>query len=132
MQLQTQYQHLIPEILQFFAQKINLLRESGFTAHIIIDPGFGFAKTSEQNFELLHQLEQFHIFQAPLLVGVSRKTMIWKTVGITPEESLNGTTILNNIDLQKCAQILHVHDDTDAAQDITLVNSKSQHHTKTL
>lgn len=132
MQLQTQYQHLIPEILQFFAQKINLLRESGFTADIIIDPGFGFAKTTEQNFELLHYLEQFHIFQAPLLVGVSRKTMIWKTLGITPEESLNGTTILNTIALQKGAHILRVHDVKAAAQAIKLVNATFHNQPKTL
>ena len=123
MHLQTQYQHLIPEILHFFAQKINLLRQSGFTADIIIDPGFGFAKTTQQNFEILHQLEQFQIFQSPLLIGISRKTMIWKTLDITPDESLNGTTVLNTIALQKGAQILRVHDVKEAAQTIKLVQA---------
>jgi dihydropteroate synthase len=88
---------------------------------ILIDPGFGFAKTPDQNFRLLNQLETFACFEAPVLVGLSRKTTIWRTLGITPDEALNGTTVLNTVALQKGAAILRVHDVREAAEAIKLV-----------
>ena len=90
---------------------------------IIADPGFGFAKTLEQNFELLNHLELFKRLEVPLLVGLSRKSMIYKTLGITPQEALNGTTTLNTIALLKGANILRVHDVKEAVQCVELVKN---------
>jgi len=89
---------------------------------IIIDPGFGFAKNAKQGFEMMANLEKFAIIGLPLLVGISRKSMIWKTLGIKPEEALNGTTVLNTIALQKGASILRVHDVKEAAETVKIWN----------
>jgi dihydropteroate synthase len=90
---------------------------------LIIDPGFGFAKTLEQNFEVMSHLDLFQMLELPLLVGVSRKSMIYKTLETNPDLSLNGTTILNTIALQKGANILRVHDVKEAIECVKLCNS---------
>ncbi|MCS6820967.1 MAG: dihydropteroate synthase [Microscillaceae bacterium] len=115
----THYDNILAEILQYFAQKIEKLTELGIK-DIIIDVGFGFAKTLEQNFYLLKHLQQFHTLGLPLLVGLSRKSMIWRTLQISPEEALNGTTALNMVALLQGATILRVHDVKEAMQTITL------------
>jgi len=88
---------------------------------IIIDPGFGFGKTLEHNYQLMNHLEEFKLFGLPLLVGISRKSMIYKLLGTTPEEALNGTTVLNTIALQKGAHILRVHDVKAAVEAVKIV-----------
>ncbi len=120
MQSMTDYDNFIPDILRFFARKINELRELGFDKEIIIDPGFGFAKTSEQNFELLDNLHILECFECSILVGISRKTMIWKNLGVTPSEALNGTTVLNAIALERGASILRVHDVKECKEAVVL------------
>jgi len=115
----NQYEHLVRDILKELADKLARLRSMG-VADIIIDPGFGFAKNVSQNFELLNNLEHFQELNAPLLVGLSRKSMIWRSLGITPAESLNGTTALHTIALQKGANILRVHDVKEAVEAIKL------------
>ena len=110
MQEAPHYDDLMKEILLYFAEKIQQLRDLG-QKDIILDPGFGFAKTLEHNYELLRHLEALQIFELPILVGVSRKSMIYKLLGTTAQEALNGTTVLNTICLMKgCANILRVHD----------------------
>lgn len=116
----TQYENLVKEVLDYFHRKIHELIAAG-VADVIIDPGFGFAKTVAQNFELLKNLNQLQIFERPLLVGLSRKSMIWRTLEITPDDSLNGTSALNTIALIKGATILRVHDVKEAREVITLV-----------
>lgn len=115
----TQYDNLIPDILQELAQKLAVLRSLG-VADVIIDPGFGFAKTVAQNFELLANLSNFSALNAPLLVGLSRKSLIWRSLSITSEESLNGTTVLNTLALQAGANILRMHDVNAAVQAVKL------------
>ncbi len=107
------------EMIQYFSQKVHVLNERGLT-DIIIDPGFGFSKTLEQNYQLLNQLDLFHLLDRPILVGFSRKSMIYKKLNISPEEALNGTTILNSRAILKGASILRVHDVKAAKQVITL------------
>jgi dihydropteroate synthase len=119
MQQEADYLDVSREVLDFFIHKLSLLKEAGIH-DIIIDPGFGFAKNSAQNFELLKNLEIFNILNAPVLLGVSRKSFIWKTLGITPDEALNGTTVMNTIGLQKGASILRVHDVKPAMEAIDL------------
>lgn len=119
MQQEADYLDVSREILDFFIHKISLLKAAGIH-DIIIDPGFGFAKNSAQNFELLKNLEIFNILNAPVLLGVSRKSFIWKTLGITPDEALNGSTVMNTIGLQKGASILRVHDVKPAMEAIEL------------
>ena len=110
MQEAPHYDDLMKEVLFYFAEKIQQLRDLG-QKDIILDPGFGFAKTLEHNYELLSHLEALQIFELPILVGVSRKSMIYKLLGTTAQEALNGTTVLNTICLMKgCANILRVHD----------------------
>ena len=110
MQEAPHYDDLMKEVLLYFAEKIQQLRDLG-QKDIILDPGFGFAKTLEHNYELLRHLEALQIFELPILVGVSRKSMIYKLLGTTAQEALNGTTVLNTICLMKgCANILRVHD----------------------
>ncbi len=121
---QTDYQHLVKEVMDYFHQKLNQLSQYNHS-DIIIDPGFGFAKTITQNFELLNQLEYFSQLEKPLLVGLSRKSMIWKTLQSSPEEALNGTTALNTIALLKGANILRVHDVKEAREAIQLVDQLS-------
>ena len=107
------------EMIHYFSQKIHLLNERGVT-DIIIDPGFGFSKTLDQNYQLLDQLDLFHLLDRPILVGFSRKSMIYKKLNCTPEEALNGTSILNTRALLKGASILRVHDVKAAKEVINL------------
>jgi dihydropteroate synthase len=122
MQTQTDYNNLTKEILFYFSERIAQARGLGIV-DVIVDPGFGFAKTKEQNFELLNNLELFKMIELPILAGVSRKSMIYKTLNSSPREALNGTTVLNTIALQKGANILRVHDVKEAVECITLVES---------
>lgn len=116
----TTYENLLREIVSSFHKKIHAFQELGIR-DIIVDPGFGFAKTVEQNFTLLRQLETLRILGKPILAGLSRKSMIWRTLQTTPENSLNGTTCLNTIALLQGASILRVHDVREAMEAITLV-----------
>ncbi|GAB3901322.1 dihydropteroate synthase [Larkinella knui] len=118
----TSYNDLVPDILFEIQQQLARLRALGQT-DVVIDPGFGFAKTPPQNFQVLNQLEAFQTFDAPLLVGLSRKSTIWRTLAIRPEDALNGTTVLNTIALTKGADILRVHDVREAVEAIKLVAS---------
>lgn len=120
MQINPQYEHFLKEIFYFFSEKVQKLRDLG-VKDIIIDPGFGFGKTLEHNYELMNHLEEFKLFGLPLLVGISRKSMIYKLLGTTPEEALNGTTVLNTIALQKGAHILRVHDVKAAVEAVKIV-----------
>ena len=119
MQSLTNYENIVKEMLFYFSQKVALARSLGIN-DLIIDPGFGFAKTLEQNYEVLNKLELFKMLELPILVGVSRKSMIYKVLEISAEESLNGTTVLNTIALQKGANILRVHDVKEAVEAIKL------------
>ena len=110
------------QTLLCFAKKVQQLRDLG-QKDIILDPGFSFGKTVEENFLLLSQLERLQVMELPLLVGFSRKTIIYKTLGITPEEALNGTTVLNTVALMKGASILRVHDVREAVECVRLVRS---------
>lgn len=115
MQQHCDYNDLFQDIALYFSGKIEQLRELGVN-DIIIDPGFGFSKTLEQNYELLAKLEHFSIFEHPILVGVSRKSMIYKLLDIKPEEALNGTSVIHTVALRKGADILRVHDVKEAVQ----------------
>ena len=108
-------QPTIREMLLSFAEKVQQLRDLG-AKDIILDPGFGFGKTLEQNYQIMGELDKLQVMGLPLLVGVSRKSMIYKLLGFTPEESLNGTTALNTIALMKGASILRVHDVKEAVE----------------
>ena len=120
MQMNPHYDNLLKEVFLYFAERVQKLRDLG-VKDIIIDPGFGFGKTLEHNYELMNHLDEFHIFELPLLVGISRKSMIYKLLGTTPEEALNGTTVLNTLALMKGANILRVHDVKAAREAVTLV-----------
>ena len=120
MQTNPHYDNLLKEVFLYFAELVQKLRDLG-VKDIIIDPGFGFGKTLEHNYELMNHLDEFRIFELPLLVGISRKSMIYKLLGTTPEEALNGTTVLNTLALMKGANILRVHDVKAAKEAITLV-----------
>ncbi len=122
MQQFTHYENLLKDILFYFSERVVAARKLGIV-DMIVDPGFGFAKTSEQNYQLLNQLELFNMLESPILVGVSRKSMIYKTLKTTAAESLNGTSVLNTIALQKGASILRVHDVKEAVECIKLVQS---------
>lgn len=119
MQKQAAYDEITIEIMDFFIEKLGILRGLGIK-DIIIDPGFGFGKTINHNYQLINQLHAFKILDIPILAGLSRKSMIWKTLNITPEEALNGTSILNFVALQQGAQILRVHDVKEAVEAIRL------------
>ena len=121
MQSFTQYDDIIKEMLFYFSEKINEARALGIN-DLIIDPGFGFSKTLEQNFQVMQQLELFQMTKLPLLSGISRKSMIYKTLNTDAQHSLNGTTTLNTISLMKGAKILRVHDVKEAVECITLYN----------
>jgi len=116
----NQYDDMMKEVLYYFALKINELNSLG-VKDIIADPGFGFAKNISQNFELLSQFELFKLAGIPVLVGLSRKSMIWKTLDIKNEDALNGTTVLNTVALTKGADILRVHDVKEAVEAVKLV-----------
>lgn len=115
----TDYENLTADILKFFSQKIKEASEAGI-CDIIIDPGFGFSKTLDQNYELMGRLDIFNELQLPILVGISRKSMIYKFFGTTPAESLNGTTALNMIALSQGASILRVHDVKEAVEAVRI------------
>lgn len=115
MQVAPHYDNLRREVMLYFAERIDRLCQMG-AKDIIVDPGFGFGKTLEHNYELMNHLEDFAVFNLPLLVGISRKSMIYKLTGGTPQTSLNGTTVLNTISLVKGAHILRVHDVKTAAE----------------
>jgi len=118
----TSYTNLTKEIIDYFHHKIFQLQSAG-VKDIIIDPGFGlFAKTVDQNFELLNKLDHLQIFENPVLVGLSRKSMIWRTLKTNPESALNGTTVLNTLALLKGASILRVHDVKEAKEVIQLMH----------
>jgi dihydropteroate synthase len=121
MQDLTDYDDVMKELLFYFSEKINVARSFGIN-DLIIDPGFGFAKTLEQNYEVLKKLELFKLLELPLLVGISRKSMVYKPLNTSAKEALNGTTVLNTISLTKGANILRVHDVKEAVDCITLFN----------
>lgn len=121
MQSLAHYDNILSEIVHYFETHIHQLHQLGVT-DIILDPGFGFAKTVEQNYELLHKMSALQLFQLPILVGVSRKSMIYKPLGCTPDEALNGTTALHILALQQGATFLRVHDVKPAMEAIHLFN----------
>lgn len=120
MQKEPHYDNLIKEVFIYFARKVQQLRDLGMK-DIILDPGFGFGKTLEHNYELMARLEEFSIFELPLLVGISRKSMIYKLLGGTPQDALNGTTVLDTVALMKGANILRVHDVREAVEAVRIV-----------
>ena len=120
MQRHTDYPDMMEEIMLYFSRKVRQLRLLGVN-DIILDPGFGFSKTLEQNYQLMSHLKEFSIFELPLLVGVSRKSMIYKLLGGTPADSLNGTTVLNTYALLNGANILRVHDVREAVEAICVI-----------
>lgn len=119
MQSHTDYADLVNDVITYFHQKVFELSQLG-VKDVIIDPGFGFAKTVTQNFQLLHHLSRLSILERPILVGLSRKSMIWKTLGIDPSLALNGTTALNTIALLQGADIVRVHDVREAREVVKL------------
>lgn len=121
MQTLTKYDDIVKEILFYFSEKVAKARSFGIN-DLIIDPGFGFAKTIDQNYEVFQKMELFAILELPLLIGISRKSMIYKTLESTVENALNGTTVLNTFALSKGAQILRVHDVKEAIECVTLFN----------
>lgn len=131
MQQHPHYEDVLREVLYYFSEKVQRLRDMG-VKDIILDPGFGFGKTIEHNYELLNQMEEFAIFELPLLVGVSRKSMIYKLLGITPEEALNGTTVLHTIALMKGANILRAHDVKEAVEAVRLTTAMREQSSASL
>jgi dihydropteroate synthase len=127
MQQQTLYNNLLTDILQFTGRQLERLKSLG-ACDIIIDPGFGFGKTLEQNYQLMHNLEAFHIFGHPLLVGISRKSMIYKLLETTPEQALNGTSVLNTLAIERGAHILRVHDVKEAMEVVEIVRMMNDVH----
>ena len=119
MQQAPHYDNVVKEVMVQLAEKVRRLHEREVN-DVILDPGFGFGKTLEHNFELLAHLDAFDIFELPLLVGLSRKSMVYKTLDITPAEALNGTTVLHTLALSKGANILRVHDVKEAVEAIKL------------
>ncbi len=122
MQSLTQYDDIMKAIMLYFAQKISQARSLGIN-DLILDPGYGFSKTTEQNFEVSQKSEIFQHLNVPILVGLSRKSMIYKTLETTAQEALNGTTVLNTLALTKGIHILRVHDVKEAMESITLFKS---------
>lgn len=117
----TSSDDLIRKIFVFFAERIDILRNKGLQ-NILVDPGFGFGKTMEQNFKLLSLTKELKALGCPLLIGISRKRMVWQVLGITPQEALNGTSVLNTLALTQGANILRVHDVKEAKQCVDLFN----------
>ena len=120
MQENPQYDDLMCEMLVYFGSKVQRLHEIG-VKDIILDPGFGFAKTLDHNYELMNRMEDLKVLGLPLLVGVSRKSMIYRLLGTSPEEALNGTTALHAMSLLKGASILRVHDVREAVETVEIV-----------
>ena len=131
MQKHPHYDNLLKEVFLYFAQKVQQLRDLGMK-DIILDPGFGFGKTVEHNYELLAHLEEFRVFELPLLVGVSRKYMIYRMLGNTPQDALNGTTVLDTICLLKGADILRVHDVREAVETVKIVEAMRKNSDKVI
>lgn len=125
MQQQPHYDSLLGDIFRYFARKVQQLRDLG-AKDIVLDPGFGFGKTLEHNYELLAHLEDFRIFGLPLLVGVSRKSMVYNLLGTTPAEALNSTTAVNTVCLMKGADILRVHDVRQAVEAIKIITKMKE------
>ena len=125
MQQNANYENVTREVLDFFIAKTSELKKAG-VLDIIIDPGFGFGKTIDHNFELLKNLSIFKILDKPVLAGVSRKSTIYKTLGINADEALNGTTVLNTIGLMNGASILRVHDVKEAKEAVTLFSAMNK------
>ena len=126
MQGLTNYENIVKDILFYFSEKVAKARSFGIN-DLIVDPGFGFAKTTDQNFEVLQKLELFQMLELPVVVGLSRKSMIYKTLENNASEALNGTTVLNTISLNKGANILRVHDVKEAVECVTLFNKLNLH-----
>lgn len=122
MQVAPHYDNLIKEVLLYFAEKVQKLRYLGMK-DIILDPGFGFSKTLKHNYELMNHLDELKILELPILSGVSRKSMIYKLLGGTPQDALNGTSVLNTISLLKGASILRVHDVKEAIEVVKIVEA---------
>ena len=128
MQQLCDYPHgVTADVIAELGVKIDHLRSLG-VCDIIVDPGFGFAKTIEQNYELLNNLEEFHLLELPLLVGISRKSMIYRLLGITPDRSLNGTTVLNTAALLHGAHILRVHDVAAAVEAVKITGALTRNY----
>ena len=117
----TKYEDVLKEIIRYFSKKIHLATKAGIK-DIIIDPGFGFAKNVEQNFNILNNLDYLKYLDKPILIGVSRKSMIYKTLEVTPKDALNGSTVLHTISLLKGAKIIRTHDVKEANEAIKLVS----------
>ena len=122
MQQHPHYDNLLREVFLYFARKVQQLRDLG-VKDIVLDPGFGFGKTLEHNYQLMAHLEEFRLFELPLLVGVSRKSMIHRLLDTTPQEALNGTTVLHTLALMKGADILRVHDVRQAVEAVKIVEA---------
>ena len=125
MQMAPEYQDVVAEVLEFLARQQQRFFDAG-GKDVIIDPGFGFGKTLQHNYRLMDRLQDFHELHAPLLVGVSRKSMIYKLLETTPQDALNGTTVLHTIAMMKGAHILRVHDVQAAVEARTLVETMWQ------
>ena len=119
MQKNPEYDNVLKDVMYYFSEKVQKMRDLG-AKDIIIDPGFGFGKTVEHNYILMNKLEEFRIFDLPILVGISRKSMIYRLLSNTPEDALNGTTVLNTISLMKGANILRVHDVKEACEAVKI------------
>lgn len=127
MQSMTDYSDIVEEVRAYFVQKINDFRKAGIE-NIVIDPGFGFAKTLEQNYQLMNGLHRLGDLGAPMLVGISRKSMIYKLLGSTPEEALNGTTALHLEALRQGAKMLRVHDTREAVEVVKIYNQLNKNN----
>ena len=125
MQLHPHYDHVVKEVMYYFSEKVARLRDLG-VRDIILDPGFGFGKTLDHNYELLAGMEELSSFGLPVLVGVSRKSMIYKLLGGTPAEALNGTSVIHTLCLLKGADILRVHDVKEAVEAVRIVQKMKQ------
>lgn len=122
MQLNPQYENVTREVLDFFVGRLQQLKTAGIQ-DVILDPGFGFGKTISQNFELLKNLSVFKMLEKPILIGVSRKSMVYQSLAVTADDALNGTTVLNTLGLMNGASLLRVHDVKEAKQAITLLET---------
>lgn len=129
MQKNPHYDDVVADILKWFSKKIVFLQSEG-VKDIILDPGFGFGKRSDHNFEMLRRLKDFTVAGLPLLIGISRKSLIWKTLDITPGDALNGTSVLNAVALLNGADILRVHDVKEAVQTIRLIEKLNDNATQ--
>jgi len=125
MQKNPKYDNVVKDILTFFSGKVEELKLLGVD-NVILDPGFGFGKTLDHNYELMNGLGQFSVLNKPIMIGVSRKSMIGKLLGCTPDEALNGTIVLNTVALMKGIDILRVHDVKEAVEAIKIIEKLKQ------